>query len=298
MAVDDEVVAKAHSWREEVDQLFGLRWDTLVEWVVITWVSVWLYSSWVAHPDAAFPSEGPIEWTAGLFRALSIDPPGWLTGVTPWLTDASRSWLLGLSVVLSAVFVTLSVKRRNRVGLRFLALVMLVIALEIGDSIWPVFLILALAAVPAICAAVAGVVENLRADDRRDDLHDGFFLPSIVLRQYVEGVLLLFAMPVLAPFILLYRLVTSYRVELPYDPSAELARLVAEELEEGSRSVQKTDALLAVSALAAIQTAGSSPRSSRDIASMLHHRVRDRRELRQRLERDRRDREWDALRRR
>lgn len=290
MGVTEDAGAKAHTLREEVNQLFGLRWDNLVEWVIIVWASAWLYSSWAVNNSIVFPQEGPIEWIASVLRLLDVQPPAWLAGIPHWLTDPSRGWLLGTFMALSAVFTTLAVRHYDRAGLRFIALVAMMLALEVSEDAWPLIGTALLAAVPAAIAFVWGFVHNAQAGSDKD--RSSYYFPPAVIRMFIEGALGIYAMPIAAPFVLAYSLVDSYRTKLPYEPSRDLARLAIRELHDQPQKLADADTFTVVSALAAVLTAGPSTRTSRNIAGTAHYYLEQRHDARVRAARREQDRRY------
>ena len=282
MSTTDDLAAKANSLREEVRHLFGLRWDNFVEWVIIAWSSAWLWTSWAVSNAFVFPMNGPIEWIAEVLRLLDVPSPSWLLSIPRWLTEPDRSWLLWVFIVGAAVFATLSVRSHRHTGLRVMALVCMILALEVDGSAWPILWSGLWALIPFGIALVLGALPDSRNSEQR---LSSFFLPQGVAEHYFVRVLGIFAMTVVAPGVLFAALVTSYRTVVPYEPSRELARLVAYELEERADSLADVDAFTALSALVAAVSANSSSNSSRHVAGTFHFHMKRQRESRRLAER-------------
>ena len=271
-----DITDHTKSLREEVQHLFGLRWDSFVEWTMIAWLSLWFWTSCLVTSEFTLPSVGPIEWIAEVLRALAVDPPEWLLAIPGWLTDPQRAWLLHVFVISAVAAATLAVRSYRHTGLRVLALACAALAYEVDASASPIAQILLLAAVPA---AVAILISFLPDRREREDRMTSFFHGAGVSERYIMRVFGLFVAPVVAPFLLLVALVTSYRTEVAYQPSYDLARAAASGLESagGSTKLADADALAVVSAIVAAITANSTQLESRWTASTFNYEWKERR---------------------
>ncbi|MFF7291059.1 hypothetical protein ACFY9N_00865 [Microbacterium sp. NPDC008134] len=263
--------------RAEVNALFGIRWDTLVEWVVISWLSIWFWTSpiWNMTEPPSWAG-GPLSGLEDFFGSLGMAPPEWLSGSIVWVVDPARAWLAAPLLVISVVTCVSAVRSRSFSGLRTVALVSAAIACEIEGSLAPVAWILMLAAVPAAYACALAFIRGHRRDPEDEPRHY-YFWPSIVT-DYLTDILFLFIAPVFAPLLLAAQLVISFRSKALFDPAEELAREVlhAYDPRTGS-SAEAHDELTALAANASIALAGNPAPEARRIAASLYYRLRKRR---------------------
>lgn len=270
----NEVTSNAKAWREEVHQLFGLGWDRFVEWSLVAWLSAWIWTAWAVSNAIVFPTSGPISWIAEVVTALGAEPADWLVGIPAWLTDPRRSVLLPIAVVGAAVCATLSVRGYSLTGLRVLALAFAVVAVEIDGTVAPLLWIVLVAAIPFAVAFGLGFRPQ---DHGYDDREWSFFYPLGAIRNYLVRVLGLFAMPIAAPGLLAFALVTSYRIDREYRPAESLAAVVARELDmasEKEKTLTGGDPLLVASALVAAITSTSASAGSQRVAATFDERIR------------------------
>jgi hypothetical protein len=257
------------SLREEINELFGVRWDSVIEWAVISWLSVWFWTTY-AGPSSEGWKSGPLRGIEDFLRSLDVEPPAWLLATLAWFSDSARQTLLPAFVIIAAVACVTSVRGYHLSGLRTLALVALAIACEINASLYPVAWVLALAAIPASIAMVLGLTA-----DRFRRRSGRYYLSDRIVANYSTRIVMLFLSPVLAPGLLALQLVASFRTDLPYSPAEELATEVALKLEDkwpapdGERGA---DELTQVAAAASIHLAGNTSAEARNVASRyLHH---------------------------
>lgn len=260
MGATDEV-GKAATWREEVRQLFGLRWDTLVDWTVRVWLATWFWTAQVGRDSFAYPSSGPISWLIDVLRGVPIDPPGWLIAIPSWLASSEHAWSSVSLAGLSAAFATLASSDYRRAGLRFLAFVAMLMALEARGDPWPLLWAALLAAAPAALALIFSGFPSLNIRSGNESYYDA----SRIVAQLRANVIGLYAAPVGAPLYLVYLLVAAYRTELDRDPRAESVQRVAAELQENPKRLADADALTVLTALGAILTSQGDARSSRSV---------------------------------
>jgi hypothetical protein len=270
----DDIVGAANSWRAEVRQLFGLRWDNFVEWVIVFWASAWLWSSWAVSNALVFPKEGPIEWVADLLHRLAVEPPHWLLEIPRWLTTPDRSWLLWVFQIGAAIFATLAVRSYRHSGLRIMALINLLLAFEVNRSALPLLWVALFALIPPGVALIASVVTDSRSIE---DRHRGFFYPKGIIKRYLTRILGLFLFPAIAPGVVFLALVNAYKTVPPYEPSSDLASRVAIELHDRPKSLAEVDALTALSALVSAVSASQSLSSSQNVAGIFDYHVKQRR---------------------
>lgn len=278
--MSDQKAPDAKTLREEVNALFGVRWDTLIEWTVISWLSIWFWSSW-ANPSIFgnfFGStDGPLSGIENFLRSLDVVPPSWLTETINWLLDPSREWLSTALVVLAGIACVTAVRSYRLSGLRTLALLSAAIVCEIQGSFWPVAWILILAAIPATFAWGIGFVDSHRTKSKFTE-HEYYFDRGIV-SDYITRIVLLFLSPVFAPLLLAGQMVVSFRTNLPYDPAGELNKEVIDALKtRGGKQADELDGLTSMAATAAIHLAGNPSREARQIASSYRFQLKQRRE--------------------
>lgn len=270
-----DITDNTKGWREEVRHLLGLSWDRFVEWTVIAWLSAWIWTAWAVSNAVVFPASGPITWLAEVVRLLGGEPASWLTAIPVWLTEPQRSVLLPISVVASASFATLSVRSYRLTGLRVLALIAAVVAVEIHGSALPLIWVVLVAAVPFGVAFGLGFLPN---SDELDPREWSRHYPPGALQRFVMRVVGLYAMPVAAPVLLFPALVSSYRVERKYVPSEALAEAAARELgkeSSGERPHASADPIAMASSIVAAITATSATASSREVAAAFDHHIRE-----------------------
>jgi len=263
----------ASSLRDEINALFGVRWDTLVEWSVISWLSIWFWTtmteSWVSTP-----LRGPLTGINEFLETLDVAPPGWYLDTVGWLTDPTRNWLTMPLIVIAVIAGVTAVRSHRLSGLRTLALVSVAVAAEIEGSIQPVAWVLLLSALPAGIAFSIGLTKQRR---NTSDSYQYYF-PQRIMVDFVSRIGFLFLAPILAPLLLASQLVISFRTNLPYEPAVELnAEVVSVIKKGGSESAADSDMLAALAATAAIQLAGNPSSEARRIVSDLGYELRTRR---------------------
>lgn len=277
--MSNEVPNTAKAWREEVDHLFGISWDRFIEWVLIGWLSAWIWTAWIVSNAFIVPRSGPITWIADVIRSFGGEPAAWLVAIPTWLMDPARAALLPITVVLSAVAATLSLRSHKLTGLRVLALAAACVAVEVEGSMWPLLWIVLIAAIPAAAAFVAGLLPTERDHDEREW---AFFYSKGTVEMFLARVVGLFVMPVVAPLVLLAALLFSYRLEREYRPADALGTVTARELNRASnegKTVATSDPLLTVAAIVAAITSTSELPNSRAVAATFDFHVRHRREM-------------------
>lgn len=275
--MSNEIPHTAKAWREEIDHLFGINWDHFIEWLLIAWLSAWIWTAWIVSNAFIVPRSGPITWIADVIREFGGTPAAWLVAIPEWLTDPTRAALLPISVVASAAFATLSVRSYKLTGLRVLALAMAAIAVEIHGSVLPLLWIALIAAVPCVISVLASFIPQ-DDDDLRDEREWSFFYAKGSLQLYATRVLALYVMPIAAPIVLVFVLVFSYRIERQYQPSEALGKVAAREIAKQSRSdktLAEADPLVISSALVAAVTSALPTTHSQRVAASFDDALRD-----------------------
>lgn len=277
--MSDQLAPDAKTIREEINELFGLRWDTLVEWVVIAWLSVWFWTSQrqESREGRSFGwTEGPLTAVEDFLHSLNIVPPSWLSGTTDWLAHSSPEWLSTVLVVVAVVSCVTAVRSYRLSGQRTLALLATALVCEVQGAFWPVLWVLLLAAIPAAVAWSIAFTDGRRKDSKFSE-NEYYFGPGIVT-AYVTRIVLLFLVPIFAPILLAGQLVVSFRTNSRYDPANELNKEVIDALKtRGTGRADDLDALTEVAAAAAIQLAGNPSPEARQIAGEYRFRLQQRR---------------------
>lgn len=291
--MSDSNTLEAKTLRDEVIALFGLRWDTLVEWVIISWLSLWFWTSVVGVENGRFGwSYGPLTGIQKLLESLDLDAPSWFAGTLAWLLAPGHSWLSTAFVVIAIAASVTAVRSYRLSGLRTIALASAAVVCEIVGSFWPVAWILLYAAIPAAIACILALVDGFRNESKFTP--DEFYSWEIATANYVTKVVMLFLAPVLAPMLLAAQLVVSFRTSLPYDPIEELNQKSIAIL-EAPRSDDKSrlEELAKESASVSLQLAGNQSSTARRIATRYLYRLSQRQQAesqRARAERNRRSR--------
>lgn len=241
----ENAAEKSKSIREEVKELFGLSWDRFVEWVVIAWLALWWWGG-LAESNGFMPTKLPLEWTRTGLESLSIAVPEWFSDIPIWLSHPSRSWLALGFILLAVACQTCSLRRFQNTGLRVVALLALVAAIEAQQQYWPLLHFIWVAAIPAAIAVARGFMPDQR---KVDPLSESFYYPGGAVNKFVGSVLSLLVLPVLAPFVLIGSLVSSYKVEVTREPAVEALQRVTRELCRNGTALKDLDALTFLSAL-------------------------------------------------
>src|SRR5699024_10225382 len=211
----------AKSIREEINALFGLRWDTLVEWAVISWLSLWFWFS--AYDTESFRwSYGPISGIDRFLAARSIGAPEWFMQVHGWVSNPVNEWFAKAAIAIAVIACVAAVRSYRLSGLRTVALVAAAVACEMHDGFVPIFFILLCSAIPAAVGCGIALVESHQNSDDFDA--SVFYSWQFIMTSFATKVVGLFLAPILAPGLLAMQLVVSFRTDIPVDPVEELNR--------------------------------------------------------------------------
>lgn len=159
----ENAAEKSKSIREEVKELFGLSWDRFVEWLVIAWLALWWWGG--LAENNGLPRKLPLEWTRAVLESLTLAVPEWFSDIPAWLSDPSRSWLAPGFILLAVACQTCSLRRFQNTGLRVVALLALVTAVEAQQQYWPLLQFVWVAAIPAAIAVARGFMPDQRKVD-------------------------------------------------------------------------------------------------------------------------------------
>lgn len=267
--------------REEVSALLGFRWDTLVEWTVIGWLSVWFWSTICNTVEDGW-SHGPFEGIKLFLQSIGVSSPVWFESFYSWMINPEYQWISKILIVISAVCCVAAVRNYRLSGLRTVALFSAAMVCEMRSSFFPIVEVLALAAIPAL----AGCAISFYEDRKRsiDYSIDSFYSTRFIIRTFITQVVLLYLAPVIAPLFLVLLLVASFQVHPNYDPIEDLSRISFSLLYRPlfSPSHRLLDMAKTAESIA-VQLAGNRSRTARSIASQHLSHIEDlqRAEIRQ-----------------
>lgn len=241
----------AKTLREEINALFGVRWDTVIEWAAISWLSLWFWS--LARTNFKEWPHGPFTGVVALFESLHLTAPGWLLAFIEWINNPLHAWLAEFFIAVAAVCCVSAIRSYKFSGLRTLTLISVAVALEIQRSFLAVALVLLFALISALAAVVVAVNQKFaRPDPERTSY---YYIDFIGALFFTRIVLLLLAPPV-APLILAFQLVTAFGSVQTYSPSVELNRTVIDSLRK-HKAGEEVDPATALAAQAVIHLMGN-----------------------------------------
>jgi len=245
------VTSAAKSFRHEVYELFGVRWETAIEWVVITYLSTWFWWSILASRGSV---PGPLTWGADAIHSAGFGTQHWLVDTATWLVSPDRTWVYTVLVIAVAMAATASIGQRT--GFRVVALVALTLALEINPTLVTAKWVLLGVSVLAAMAVVLSVVSDEA--------------PRRVFAVFISEVLILPAAPVFAPVVVLFMLATRYDTATLYEPSLLLAASVDEAIRTAEKASTEVPPICLTMALVAAITSANDPRAARKVAARFH----------------------------
>lgn len=273
--------------RAELNALFGIRWDSFVEWAVITWLSIWFWiTAFAGGLSGVSPLQGlaaddrfvgPLSGIASFLQGIGTEPPGWFSDVLTWLHAPEHGWMYWVALLASVLTCVTSSRDYKHTGLRVLALVSAAVACEVHGDLWPVLWVILMAGVPALVACSLDWVDRLRETSKYGE-HRYYFAEGILIR-FITGIVFLFLKVPVAPIVILGQLVVSFRTEIPRYAGDEITREVARSLEEVSEEGEvKVDALAQAASAAAISLAGNQSPEAREILGHYSYLLRKRRD--------------------
>jgi hypothetical protein len=214
-----------------LSNLFGVRWDKILQWIVIGYASTWFWVKGVNYADGgAIPSEqGPIGWLVVLLRSVDIGTPNWLVQVPAWLVAPGHQWLVSILPVVAAVAATVLVRMQESSGLVIASVLALLLAVQAQAGLQPALIAALLSIIPA---AGAMLVAYRQSRQRRDV--DGHFIAEIIIRDFLLVTLTPIWQPLFAPLIAAALLVGAYGKQPHADNVA--ADLVSERISALVRS--------------------------------------------------------------
>ena len=274
--------------RTEMTALFGIRWDSFVEWAVTVWLSVWFWAtSFNGGFDTRSPLEnlatghlfvGPISGISSFLQGLGIAPPTWFADFLIWLHAQGHSWIFWVALGVAVLTCVTSARSYKHTGLRVLALISAAISCEIQGDLWPVLWVVLIASVPALVACSIDWVDQVREKSRYGESQ--YYFAQGIFIKFLTGIVFLFLKIPVAPIVILGQLVVSFRTEIPRYSAAEITREVARVLEtasttDGSAGV---DDLTRAASSAALTLAGNQSPEARVILGHYSYLLRNRRE--------------------
>lgn len=273
--MSDPKIADVATIRGEVEKLFGIRWDTLLQWTVISWLSIWWWTTRTAIDPIGW-NGGPLTAVENFLISLDVIPPAWFSDALDWLLAPSRRWLAGVLVAVAVVTCVAAVRSPTLSGLRTVALLCTGTVCEMERSFVPVSWILGWALVPAVIASAIAHFDGHR--DRGWSTQYEYYSIGQIFQAYIARILFLFIVPVLAPLLLLMQLAAGFRTSVPYEPAQELNVEVMRAIEHlGDNRSSKLDPLTEMSARAAIYLAGNPSDDAHQIASDFRFAMKERR---------------------
>lgn len=208
-----------------LSNLFGVRWDKILQWIVIGYASTWFWVEGSTYVDGvAIPAtQGPIGWLVTLIRSVGLGAPHWLAQTPAWLTQPDHQWLVSIVPIVAAVSATTLVRMQQSSGLVITCTLALLVAVQAHSSLRPVLVAALLAAVPA---AGALLVAHKQSRQRRD-VND-HFIAEVIMRDFLLVTLTPIWQPLLAPLIAAALLIGAYGKQSDADNVA--ADLVSERI--------------------------------------------------------------------
>lgn len=248
--------------RDELNALFGIRWDTLVEWSIICWLGLWFWVLGLARfPDW---TEGPFTSIETFLSLIGIPDPGWLSALITWIIAPEHAWMAQPLIAVSVVCCVSALRSYSFSGLRTLALIAAAVACEMQSSFLPVVQIVLLSTIPAIAAIGMAVLQKFGRSNL--DRSRSYYIGHII-EMFITRIVLLFLAPALVPILLLIQLVTSFRTVPHYSPVHDLNETVITRLRQRIYSKDdRENMVLQLAATAAIQLADSTSTDAKLIA--------------------------------
>lgn len=273
--------------RAEVTALFGIRWDSFVEWTVITWLSAWFWApAFTGGFSEVSPLErlaedgrfvGPVSGIESFLEGIGVGSPAWFTGFLTWLHAPDHSWIYWVALLVSVLTCVTSARSYKHTGLRVLALLSAAVACEVHGDLWPVLWVLVIAGVPALLACSLDWIDQRREKSRYGE-HQYYFAEGILIK-FLTGIVFLFLKIPVAPIVILAQLVVSFRTEIPRYAGDEITQEVGRSLEAASaEGAAGVDELTQAASSAALSLAGNQSTEARKILGQYAYLLRARRE--------------------
>lgn len=274
--------------REEIGALFGVRWDSFLEWIIIAWLSAWFWLQPVAalaqneSPLKSLASDaegnsGPVSGIGRFIHFVDMPIPDWLSEFVDWLHDPLNNWICIATTVLAVAACVTAVRSYRHTGLRVIALTSTAIACEVNGDLAPVTWILLLSAIPATWACSLDWIDQRRAKSKFSE--DSYYFAQGILIKFISRIIFLFAQIPAAPALIIVQLVVSFRTDLSYSPAVELNREIMKVLKtQSERDKARLDALTQRASSAVDSLTGNQSRDAQEILRDYHHALKLRRE--------------------
>lgn len=291
----DTVTQFTKTLREEIGALFGVRWDSVLEWIIIAWLSAWF---WLQSVAALAPKEsplkrlasdadgnsGPVSGIGRFIQFVDISIPGWLSGFVDWLHEPLNNWICVAATLLAVATCVTAVRSYRHTGLRVIALTSAAIACEINGNLAPVTWILFLSAIPTIWACSLDWIDQRREESKFSE--DSYYFAQGILTKFISRIIFLFIQVPAAPALIIMQLIVSFRTDLRYSPSVELNREILKVLKtQSERDETRLDALTQRASSAVDSLTGSQSPDAQEILRDYHRALQQRREAMESAER-------------
>lgn len=249
--------------------LFGVRWDSVIQWIVVGLASAWY---WVGY---LFPNwdrrglefdQGPIDWGIAACRNLGIAVPGWIADIPGWLTAPEHAWLLWLLPIVAAICGTCLAGAQRSSGLVVLSILALLLSVQASMNLRPVIWAALWMLIPVTLALAIAAYQDYRP---HSDKHDRGrqYLVTLVVKWYLLAALAPIWEVLLAPLLGFGLLVGMYAAPGRHHDSAEkLAKSRIATLLESKATLSEARASDVVGALAGVMLATADKRARDDLA--------------------------------
>lgn len=252
-----------------LSNLFGVRWDSAIQWTIVAFASAWFWLS--AFPSMAahggyWCSQGPVDWLVQGLENLGIGVPAWLADTPAWLEQSRHAWVLALLPLIAALCGTCLVKAQRSSGLVILSVIAILLGVQTTMDLWPVAKTVLWALIPVGIALVIAVVQALLP--RRDDREPGqYYLAARVVEKFILAGLAPIWEVLLAPALALGLVVAMYGVPpIAWQPARDLAKAQLKAIRKSGTSLSKARATDIVGVLAALLLVEPSPRARQEMA--------------------------------
>lgn len=253
-----------------LSNLFGVRWDRLIQWSAVALASAWLWLSAVpsmaARQDASFEL-GPIDWLTEGLASLGVDVPAWLSGTPEWLAQSAHAWAVGLLPVIAALCGTCLAKAQRSSGLVVVSVLAMALSMQAESDFSPVLWTLLWTLVPLVPALGMAVLQA-RFPGTETTLPSQDYLPSLVLQRFVVAGLAPIWQVLLAPVLGVGLIVGMYGASPPAEePTINLMRTRMRKLRRSGKTLSEAGAADVLGVLIAVLSAESDRRCRQNLAA-------------------------------
>ncbi|MDR6689533.1 hypothetical protein J2X55_000432 [Microbacterium sp. 1154] len=253
-----------------LSNLFGVRWDRLVQWSAVALASGWLWlsamPSMAAHPDNSF-ERGPIDWLIQGLIDLGFAVPQWLNGTPAWLMQPGHAWVVQLLPIVAALCGTLLAKSQSSSGLVALGVLAMATSVQATSDFAPVLWTLVWTSVPMVLALSLSAIQT-RFHQTDTAPPSQAYVSTLIFERYLLAGLAPIWQVFLGPAIGVALAVSMYGVSrTPEEPTRELIRTRISKLRRSGRTVSEAGAADALGVLAAILLAKPDRQSRQQLAA-------------------------------